>query len=106
MLENKIEIKGINPAELFGVNNVKLKYIRSFFPKLKIAARGNIVTVTGDEEMIQEFGKKFDLILRHFNKFNNLTENNIDNLMMDEGSKMLSSGNGSEILVMETMELK
>lgn len=99
MLENKIEIKGINPAELFGVNNVKLKYIRSFFPKLKIAARGNIVTVTGDEEMIQEFGKKFDLILRHFNKFNNLTENNIDNLMMDEGSKMLSSGNGSEILV-------
>jgi phosphate starvation-inducible PhoH-like protein len=55
--------------------------------------------VTGDEEMIQEFGKKFDLILRHFNKFNNLTENNIDNLMMDEGSKMLSSGNGSEILV-------
>jgi phosphate starvation-inducible PhoH-like protein len=49
--------------------------------------------------MIQEFGKKFDLILRHFNKFNNLTENNIDNLMMDEGSKMLSSGNGSEILV-------
>ena len=66
---------------------------------MKIGARGNIVTVAGDEEGMIEFEKKFDLIIRHFNKFNNLTENNIDNLMMDEGSKMLNPGNGSETLV-------
>ncbi|MDX2360286.1 MAG: PhoH family protein [Crocinitomicaceae bacterium] len=99
MLERKIEIKGINPAELFGTNNVKLKHIKSFFPKMKIVARGNVVTIAGDEEIMDVFERKFDLILRHFNKFNNLTENNIDNLMMDDGPKMLSSDNGSEILV-------
>lgn len=99
MLEKKIEIKGINPVELFGVNNAKLKHIKSFFPKMKIVARGNIVTIAGDEEVMAEFEKKFDLIIRHFNKFNNLTENNIDNLMLDSGSELLGSGDGSETLV-------
>ncbi|MFT6246596.1 MAG: phosphate starvation-inducible PhoH-like protein [Salibacteraceae bacterium] len=99
MLEKKIEIKGISPAELFGSNNTKLKHIKSFFPKLRISARGNIITYAGDELVMTEFEKKFDLIIRHYNKFNNLTENNIDNLMLDSGSEMLESDDGSEILV-------
>lgn len=99
MLEKKIEIKGINPAELFGVNNAKLKHIKSFFPKLKVVARGNVVTIAGDEEVMDEFERKFDLILRHFHKYNKLTENNIDNLMMEDGSRMLNTDNGSETLV-------
>lgn len=99
MLENNIEIKGINPVELFGVNNEKLKHIKSFFPKLKIVARGNIVTIAGDEEVMNEFERKFDLLLRHFHKFNRLTENNIDNLMMEDGSKLLMNEDGKEILV-------
>ena len=99
MLERKIEITGVNPAELFGVNNAKLKHIITFFPKLKVVARGNIVTIAGDEEVMDEFERKFSFILRHFERFNRLTENNIDNLMLDDGSKMLAEDNGSEILV-------
>ncbi len=99
LLEKKIAIKGVNPAELFGVRNVKLKYIKSFFPKLKVIARGNIVTIAGDEEVMEEFQRKFDLILRHFHKFNRLTENNIDNLMMDDGQKLLNTEEKDEILV-------
>jgi phosphate starvation-inducible PhoH-like protein len=97
--EKKIEIKGINPAELFGVNNANLKHIKSFFPKLKIIARDNVLTITGEEEVMDEFERKFDLLLQHFHKFNSLTENNIDNLMMEEGSKMISTDDGSETIV-------
>lgn len=99
MLERRIEINGINPVELFGVNNVKLKHIKSFFPKLKVVARGNVLTIAGDEEVMDEFEIKFNLIIEHFNKYNNLTENNIDNLMLEDGSKMLNSTKGGEILV-------
>ena len=99
MLEKKIQIKGINPAELFGVNNAKLKHIKSYFPKMKVVARGNIVTIAGDDEVMDEFERKFDLILRHFHKYNKLTENNIDNLMMEDGSKMLNTDKGSEVIV-------
>lgn len=85
-------------AELYGVNNANLKHIRSFFPKLKINARGNELTIVGDPEVMESFERKFELILAHFHQYNVLTENNIDNLMLDDGSAMLSS-DGSEILV-------
>lgn len=98
MTEKKIEIKGVNVAELFGVNNSNLKHIRSFFPKLKINSRGNELTVHGDPEVMEEFERKFELILAHFHQYNILTENNIDNLMLDDGSAMLSS-DGTETLV-------
>jgi phosphate starvation-inducible PhoH-like protein len=98
LLEKKIEIKGLNPAELYGVKNEKLKHIKSYFPKLKIVARGNILTIAGDEEVMDEFEKKFDLILRHFHKFNGVTESNIDNLMLEDGSNLLNN-ESSEILV-------
>jgi phosphate starvation-inducible protein PhoH and related proteins len=97
--EKKIEIKGINPAELFGVNNTNLKHIKSFFPKLKVVARGHVLTITGDEEVMDEFERKFDLIIQHYHKFNALTENNIDNLMLEEGEKMISTDDGSETIV-------
>lgn len=98
MGEKKIEIQGVNVAELFGVNNANLKHIRSFFPKLKVNSRGNELSVAGDPDVIEEFERKFELILAHFNQYNQLTENNIDNLMLDDGSTMLSS-DGTETLV-------
>ena len=89
----------MNPAELFGVNNTKLKHIKAYFPKLHIAARGNVLTITGDDEVMDEFEKKFALILRLFNQYNTLTINNIDNLMLHDGSDLVGLDNGSETLV-------
>ena len=99
MQEKKIEIIGINPAELFGVNNSNLKHIKSFFPKLKIVARDTILNVAGEEELIDEFERKFDLIIKHYHKYNSVTENNIDNLMLEDGARMISTDDGSETLV-------
>jgi phosphate starvation-inducible PhoH-like protein len=97
--EKTIEISGINPVELFGVNNTNLKHIKSFFPKLRVVARGNIITIMGDEEVMDEFERKFELVVQHFHKFNAVTENNIDNLMLDDGQKMISTDDGSETIV-------
>lgn len=99
MQEKIIEIKGINPVELFGVNNANLKHIKSFFPKLKVVARGNVLTIAGEGEVMDEFERKFELIIQHYHKYNAVTENNIDNLMMEDGSKMISLDDGSETIV-------
>ena len=66
---------------------------------MNIVARGNVLTITGDEEMMDQFERKFDLILQHYHKYNSVTENNIDNLMLEEGDKMISSDDGSETIV-------
>ena len=57
------------------------------------------MTLSGEEELLDEFERKFELIIKHFHTYNSVTENNIDNLMMDEGSKMISTDDGSETLV-------
>ena len=98
MQEKTIEIKGLNPAELFGVNNVKLKKIKSFFPKLKVVARGNFVNVVGASEDILFFEEKFNFIIQFFLKYNSISENEITALMAEDGH-LLVSGEANDTLV-------
>lgn len=98
-MERKIEIKGISPIEFFGVNNAKLKQIRTYFPKLKIIARGNIVGIKGNEEEMDQFESKFDLLVRHFNKFNVLTDRNIEELIKEDGIKLLDRNHAFNVIV-------
>jgi phosphate starvation-inducible PhoH-like protein len=94
-----IELGGINAAAFFGVNNENLKHLKTFFPKLSIVARGHKIVVKGEDEIIDQFEVKLTLLLRHFDRFNSLSENNIDNLMLSDGEKLLHTDNGSETLV-------
>ena len=98
MQEKSIEIKGLNPAELFGVNNSKLKQIKSFFPKLKIVARGNILTILGEQDEVSTFEKKFQLVIDFFIKYNSLSENEV-NALMSEGGELLVSNTANDTLV-------
>jgi phosphate starvation-inducible PhoH-like protein len=97
--QRQLSIEGLNPAEIYGINNANLKHIKSFFPKLKVIARGNELSLAGDDEIMDEFERKFALILQHFHTYNALSENNIDNLMLQDGAKLLSTDDGSETLV-------
>ena len=99
MLTRTLQIEKINPAEFFGANNSNLKHFKNFFPTLKISSRGDVLSYAGDEETMDKFERKINLLLAHFNQYNSLTENNIDNLMLEDGSKMLSHADGSETLV-------
>jgi len=95
----KIIIEGINPADLFGINNINLKHLKTFFPKLSILSRGNVVIIEGEQVLIDAFEGKFELIQRHFNTYNVLSINNIDNLMLEDGASLISNGQDDEILV-------
>lgn len=97
--EKKIEIKGVNPVEVLGVNNLNLKRLAAFFPTLKVTARGNEMTVIGEGALIQRFEEKFNLIVQHYHKYNLVTENDIANLLSDEGEKMIGKIHDAEIIV-------
>ena len=98
MQERKIEISDVNPIDLFGVNNVKLKQIKRYFSDLKLVARGNTLSVSGDSALIDMFESKLLQLMKHIEKYGGLTENNIDNVMVEDPIEMLS-GDGSEVLV-------
>lgn len=98
MQEQNIEIKDVNPVELFGVNNTKLKQIKAYYPAIKVVARGNKLNVQGPIEATEMFEVKLNQLISHLKKYGELTESNIDNLMVEDPVEILS-GDGSEVLV-------
>ncbi|MDB5002692.1 MAG: ybeZ 1 [Mucilaginibacter sp.] len=85
MNELKISIENINPAVLWGPNNDHFEIIKKQYPKLKIVARGSEVKVLGDERELVIFEEKFNHLIQHIEKFENL---NITDLERVLGSKV------------------
>jgi len=83
-LEKQIILEGIDPLEFYGVNNSKIDLIKTFFPKIKITARGNSLYIQGEEKEIKKFENKFAFILDHYYQFNVLTQEIISQIVMNE----------------------
>lgn len=100
MNELILEITEISPSELFGLQNSNINLLKKYYPKLKIVARGNRLTVYGDEEMLEEFDKKFSELMKHFIKYNKLDENAIERILTSEKREDYeTTDEGGEILV-------
>jgi len=95
-----IELSEISPKEFFGHHNVNIELIKSYFPKLKIVARGNKIKVYGNEDRLEEFDKRFAMIMDYFVKYNKLDENSIERILTSESSEDYSTPqSSSEVLV-------
>lgn len=91
MSEKVIHIEDIAPVEIYGVNDNKLDKIKQHFPKLKIVARGHNIKVAGEEEEIQHFEMKLNLMIDHYHKYGNLTENNVERLLGGDAHRVMST---------------
>ena len=81
MTERIFELTGADPAQLYGPSNTFLKQIGTYFPKLKIVARGHKIKVSGPEEIVLEFEDKLDGILAYVEKHKTLDQRAFDNLV-------------------------
>ena len=84
--ETTITLEGINPIEFWGIDDVNLNLLKKSFPKLRIVVRGEALKAIGDEEMLQNFQKKIQILTEHFEKYNQLTEGDI-RLVVQEQSE-------------------
>jgi phosphate starvation-inducible PhoH-like protein len=95
-----LELTEISPREFFGQQNEHIDLLKKYFPKLKIVARGNKIKAYGDEDLLEEFDKRFDMLTAHFVKYNKLDENAIERVLLSNGSTdYQSSENSGETLV-------
>jgi phosphate starvation-inducible PhoH-like protein len=83
-LEKQIILEGIDPLEFYGINDVKINLIKTFFPKIRITARGNSLYLQGEEKELRFFEKKFNAILDHYYQFNILTVEIIGQILQNE----------------------
>lgn len=63
LAEKSIQIQHIEPIELLGVNDEKLRHIQRYFPKIRLVARGDIIKVIGGEEEIRLFEKELNNLI-------------------------------------------
>jgi phosphate starvation-inducible PhoH-like protein len=98
MIEKVIYLEGIEPVNLYGVKNNRLEKLKEYYPKLKIIGRGNEIKVKGDEEEINQFEEKIDMIIEYLHKFKHLKESEFDALLRgeEEGEEMMKAREGSE----------
>ncbi len=100
MNELIIELSEISPREFFGQQNANIELLKKYFPQLKLVARGNQVKVYGDEERLEEFDKRFNMLMEHFGKYNKLDENSIERILTSEKKEDYeTSSESGEVLV-------
>ena len=74
MIERHVIIDNVDPVGFYGVNNCNIQLIRNLFPKLRMAARGNVIKVIGDEEETAIFEQKVKELADFCNHYNQLNE--------------------------------
>ena len=100
MNELIIELSEINPRDFFGEQNAHIELLKKYFPKLKIVARGNKLRIYGDEELLEEFDKRFNMLIDHYGKFNKLDENTMERVLTSDSREEYDTSSASgEVLV-------
>lgn len=89
MIERIIIIDNVDPVSFYGINNCNMQLIRNLFPKLRMAARGQIIKVIGDPEEAARFEKKIKELEEYCVKYNKLTEEVILDIVRGQVPKEL-----------------
>ena len=81
MIEKHFILEEADPVIFYGANNANLRMLKALCPKLRIVARDNVVKVMCSEEEMADFEDLFRLLETHCVKFNQLTEEDILNII-------------------------
>lgn len=99
MFEKTFHLEGVDLLEFYGVNNTKLDLIKSFFPKMKIIARGDMMKAKGSEEDIFTFEEKLNELLNQYHDFHALPDPVIVQIISEKLQADGVSQDNSDILV-------
>jgi phosphate starvation-inducible PhoH-like protein len=99
LTERIIELTDINPKDFFGTQNSTIAQLKKHFPKIKIVARGNNLKIYGESEILDEFEKRMEMLMKYFNKYNKLDENSIERILTSTGKEERTDVAAKEVLV-------
>ncbi|MCF1192727.1 PhoH family protein [Mangrovimonas sp. AS39] len=100
MNEIIIELEEMSPKEFFGAQNAHIELLKKYYPKLKIVARGNKIKAYGDEDLLEEFDRRFTMLMEHYVKYNKLDENVIERVLTSQSKDDYeTSAQSGEVIV-------
>ena len=100
MNEIKIDLSGVSVQEFFGNQNANIIKIGTYFPKIKIVARGNTLKAYGEENILQEFSKKTEMLVAHYGKYNILNDEIIERIIFANNKEKTVLNGGTEVNIL------
>lgn len=79
-----ITLEAIDPLEIYGAANKNLEALCSYFPELKVIARGNDIILEGKEKDQEEFEKKLHMLIARRRHKMNITPYDVEDLFDGE----------------------
>lgn len=99
MSEKLITITGVDPVAVLGANDAHLRLIKPLFPKLNLIARGDTLKVSGAEADIALFEERFNELVAHVARYNELPRKVLDDIMGSGEAPRSESGEDADVLV-------
>ena len=98
-MKKTITLEAIDPIEIYGAGNKILNEFCSYFPGMKVIARGNQIFLDGSESQIEQFGNKLDELIERRKHKMNLTTFDVEDIFGGETSPDSFTLNGDATIV-------
>lgn len=98
-MKKTIILEAIDPIEIYGAGNKILNEFCSYFPEMKVIARGNQIFLDGSESQIEQFGNKLDELIERRKHKMNLTTFDVEDIFDGETSPDSFTLNGDANIV-------
>jgi phosphate starvation-inducible PhoH-like protein len=76
-----VQLEAINPAEFWGLKNENFEILKKAYPKLRLVTRGTEFKALGEEKILLELKQKVDALIRHFEKYSIINEEDIKGIV-------------------------
>ena len=85
-MKKTIQLEAMDPVEIFGVGNKILMEFCSYFPHLKVTARGSEIILEGRESDIAEFNIRFAELVERRHRKTSLTVYDVEDIFSGTGA--------------------
>ena len=101
-MRKTIKLEAIDPIEIFGAGNKILEEFCSYYPELKVVARGDEIILDGKEARVEDFEMKFNELIQRRHRKMNLTIYDVEDIFDGETSPDRFRLNGDAVIVHST----
>ncbi|MCQ2177534.1 MAG: PhoH family protein [Bacteroidales bacterium] len=101
-MKKTLELQTADPIEIYGAGNRILEEFCSYFPDLKVTARGSGIILEGRQDSIQEFEQKFGELTEVSHRKPGLTIYDVEDIFSGRASADACRLHGGEVIVHRT----
>ena len=101
-MKKTIKLESVEPVEIYGAGNKILEEFCSYFPGLKVIARGTDIILDGNPSQIEEFEMKLNELIRVSHRKMNLTIYDVEDIFDGENTPEKFLLNGDAVIVHST----